>query len=80
MKDAGPYLGLGVQLAGTMIVWVLGGWLLDRWLETTPWLTLVGGGIGMVAFFFQMMRLLAKMKHLEDDHNEPDTPSDRTVH
>jgi hypothetical protein len=25
MKDAGPYLGLGVQLAGTMVVWVLGG-------------------------------------------------------
>lgn len=77
MKDAGPYLGLGVQLAGTMIVWVLVGWLLDRWLETTPWLTVAGGGVGMVAFFFQMMRLLAKMKQLDD---EPESPTDDPNH
>ncbi len=79
MKDAGPYLGLGVQLAGTMVVWVLAGWLLDRWLDTTPWLTIAGGGIGMVAFFFQMMRLLAKMNNDHPRGNASDDPSGGTT-
>lgn len=67
LQSANKYMGLGVQLAGTMVVWVLGGYFLDRWLETTPWLTVAGGVVGMVAFFFQLMRLV---KNLEQDDAE----------
>ncbi|NNF03796.1 MAG: AtpZ/AtpI family protein [Rhodothermales bacterium] len=57
LQDAGPYLTIGIQLAGTMIVYVIGGYLIDRWLETTPIFLIVGAVLGMVAFFYQIVRL-----------------------
>lgn len=70
MKEAGPYMGLGLQLAGTMAVYVLGGWLMDRWLDTTPWLTVVGGLIGMVAFFIQLLRMTREMSRKDKDRRQ----------
>lgn len=57
LHDAGPYLTIGIQLAGTMIVYVIGGYLIDRWLDTTPIFLIVGSILGMVAFFIQIVRL-----------------------
>ena len=55
-RDAGPYLTLGLELGLTMIAWSVIGYLLDRWLETTPWLTMAGVLIGMVSLFIQLVR------------------------
>ena len=55
-----------------MVVWVLGGYFLDRWLETTPWLTIVGGVVGMVAFFFQLLRLVKNLEQDETDRKAHD--------
>ena len=57
LKEAAPYLSIGMQLAGTMVVYVGLGWLVDRWLETTPTFLIVGGVLGMVAFFVQLLRV-----------------------
>ena len=57
LHDATPYLTVGIQLAGTMIVYVGLGWLIDRWLDTTPAFLIVGGVVGMVAFFIQLLSL-----------------------
>lgn len=57
LHDARPYLTIGIQLAGTMIVYVIGGHLVDRWLDTTPIFLIVGSVLGMVAFFIQIIRL-----------------------
>jgi len=51
--------GLGTELVGA-IVFVGGlGWLLDRWLGTSPWLmlsgTLVGLAVGMYNFIWQAL-------------------------
>lgn len=40
-----------------MLVWVGLGWLADRWLETTPVFLVIGGLLGMIAFFVQVIRL-----------------------
>jgi F0F1-type ATP synthase assembly protein I len=48
---------MGVQLAGTMLFYVFAGYLLDRWLKTEPWLLIAGSVVGMIAFFFQIVRL-----------------------
>ncbi len=57
------YMGLGIQ-AGASVAFYLGmGLLLDKWLGTLPWLTLVGaviGIIGMFALFVRMNRELNK--------------------
>ncbi len=61
LREAGPYLGLGVQLAGAMFVFVFGGYLLDGWLGTLPWLTILGAVLGMVAVFTQIYRVGAEI-------------------
>jgi len=56
-----PYLGVGIQLASTMVVYVGLGWLLDEWQGTAPTFLIVGSVVGMVAFFFQVIRLAKVM-------------------
>lgn len=50
-----------MQLAGSMGFYVLAGYLADRWLGTTPWLLVAGSGLGMVAFFVQVYRLVSRL-------------------
>ena len=57
LHEASRYMTIGIQLAGTMLVYVIGGYLLDRWLETEPWLLILGAVIGMIAFFVQIVKL-----------------------
>lgn len=41
-RDAGPLLGLGIQMAAAVVVmFFLGRWLDDKW-GTAPWMMLVG--------------------------------------
>lgn len=56
LKEAGPYLTLGLELGFTMIAWSVIGYLLDRWLGTLPWLTMAGVVVGMVSLFLQVVR------------------------
>lgn len=55
-REAGPYLTLGLEMGFTMIIWAVIGYLLDRWLETMPWLTLSGVLVGMASVFLQLAR------------------------
>lgn len=51
------YMGLGIQ-AGVSVAFYLGmGLLLDNWLGTLPWLTLVGAGIGIIGMFYLFIRM-----------------------
>lgn len=49
MAEAAPYLVIGVQIAGGMAMFVIGGYFADQWLGTEPWLLIVGALLGMVA-------------------------------
>ena len=44
-----------------MLVYIFIGYFLDRWLDTTPWLMIVGSIIGMIAFFVQLYRLVQRL-------------------
>lgn len=61
MREASPYMGLGMQLALSMVFFVGGGYLLDRWLDTSPWLLVAGAVLGMVAVFVNLFRLVAEL-------------------
>ena len=56
--DGGPrnFLGMGFELAGVIAVLTLGGWWLDRWLNSSPYLTLIGAGIGIIGGLYKFYR------------------------
>jgi len=57
MREASPYLSLGTQVAMTMVAFVVGGYFLDRFLETTPWFILAGAILGMVCIFVRLIHI-----------------------
>ncbi len=61
MQAAQPYLGAVWKLVGGGVTGVLGGYLLDRWLGTAPWilvaLSTAGIGVGFYGFIREMTRL-----------------------
>ena len=64
MVEPSPWRGLGVvSSAGiTLVVATAGGailgYFLDRWLTSSPWLTLIGLGLGIVVGFRELVRTI----------------------
>jgi ATP synthase protein I len=61
MRQAQPLVDAVWRFLGGALVGVGGGYLLDRWLGTGPWLLLVlsllGIGVGFYAFVVSLMKL-----------------------
>jgi hypothetical protein len=57
MAEAGPYLGLGLQIAGSMALFTGAGYLLDRWLGTRPWGIILGATLAFVGIMALVVRL-----------------------
>ncbi|HSD62670.1 MAG TPA: AtpZ/AtpI family protein [Ignavibacteriaceae bacterium] len=56
----GPYLGLGLQLAVTVVVMVfLGIWLDDKF-GTNPWLTVIFSFLGIAAALYNFLKSVLK--------------------
>lgn len=62
MGEAGPYLFIGIQVAGAMLLFVLGGYFADQWLNTSPWLLIVGAVLGMVAVMATLLRSVQELE------------------
>lgn len=41
-----------VELIAALLIWGGAGWLLDRWLGSGPWLTVLGALVGYAAGFY----------------------------
>ena len=63
-------LGVGLQFAGGIILFMAGGFGLDRWLGTAPVLTLVGTLAGTVLSFFNLYAKLAILNQKERERRE----------
>lgn len=66
MRAAGPYLGLGLQIAAAMLFFVGLGYLADRMLGTTPWGLLVGAVLGMVGIVALVVRVANEASRRRD--------------
>jgi len=66
MGGAQKYMSLGLQ-AGVSVAFYVGiGLLLDKWLDTLPWLTLAGALIGIVAMFALFIRVNNELNKASD--------------
>ena len=54
------YSSLGFVLAGSIAGGYALGWLLDRWLGTTPILALVFGFVGVAGGLIEILRILER--------------------
>jgi F0F1-type ATP synthase assembly protein I len=53
------YISLGFTFAGGIVVFMAGGWALDRWLLLTPLFTILGTLLGAVLSFLHVYWRLA---------------------
>ncbi len=58
-KDFKQYsaIGLGWSIGVSLVVCILGGVFLDKWLGTTPWLTLTGVVLGLISAGYLLYEL-----------------------
>ncbi|MEM6645676.1 MAG: AtpZ/AtpI family protein [Bacteroidota bacterium] len=56
IRPGASYMHIGIQSALTVVVFTGGGILADGWLDTSPWLTLVGALIGVIGLFSILLR------------------------
>lgn len=64
-------LRMGVELVAAVLVGAGMGWLLDRWLGTSPWLLILFFLFGVAAGFRNVMRASIEMS--QTDENGTDT-------
>jgi ATP synthase protein I len=62
-RKAAPYMAASTQLVASMGVFIALGWWGDKKLgHTTPWLLLVGAGVGMVLGFVSFFKTVLGKK------------------
>ena len=47
-------------IISSIVVFLVVGWLLDRWLGTSPWLLVCGIILGAAVGFYEFIRLISK--------------------
>lgn len=69
-RDAGPYLGLGLQLAVTIVVMLLIGDWLDKKFGHKYLFTLIFAFVGISAGLYNMLRTIAGLEKRNKEKNE----------
>jgi ATP synthase protein I len=66
-KALGELSTIGLTLVLATVIGLAGGYFLDRWLGTKPWLTLIGLGFGIAAGFVNLFRSVNRAARRMDD-------------
>lgn len=61
VRKSGMVYAAIFSLASSVLVCLMVGWALDKWLKTSPWLLVAGIVLGSVAGFYQFVRLISKI-------------------
>lgn len=60
-RKTGIAYAAAFSLFAAVVAGLLVGWLLDRWLGTSPWLLVTGVVLGAAAGFYELIRSAAKL-------------------
>jgi ATP synthase protein I len=66
-KALGELSAVGLTLVVATVLGLAGGYYLDRWLGTSPWLTLIGLLLGIAAGFVNLFRSVKRAERNIDD-------------
>lgn len=70
-REVGPYLGLGLQLAATIVIMVLIGDWIDKKYGTSPLWTIITGFLGITTGMYQLIKTVL---HLQKRSEKKDNP------
>lgn len=74
-RELGKYSALGLEMAISVVVGLAIGYYLDKWLGTSPWLTIVWIGLGFAAGVRSLYRSAVQSgKSLENNEEEKRKP------
>lgn len=60
-RKSGIAYAAAFSLFASVVAGLIVGWLLDRWLGTSPWLLVIGIVLGSAAGFYEFIRTTAKI-------------------
>ena len=60
-RKSGLAYAAGFSLFAAVLAGLIAGWLLDRWLGTSPWLLITGIILGAGAGFYELIRSASKI-------------------
>ena len=60
-RKSGLAYAAAFSLFAAVVSGLIGGWLLDRWLGTSPWLLVTGIVLGGAAGFYELIRSISRM-------------------
>ena len=60
-RKSGLAYAAAINLFASVVSFAGLGWLLDRWLATSPWLLVAGVVLGAIVGFYQFIRLTSKL-------------------
>jgi ATP synthase protein I len=66
-RALGELSTVGLTLVVATVLGLAGGYYLDRWLGTSPWLTLIGLLFGIAAGFVNLFRSVKRAERNIDD-------------
>ena len=66
-KALGELSSIGMTLVLATVIGLGAGYYADRWLGTTPWLMLLGLGLGIAAGFVNLFRTVSRTERELDD-------------
>jgi F0F1-type ATP synthase assembly protein I len=71
-KELGRYVALG-QIGLEMVVPIVVGVLVDRYLGTTPWAVVAGAALGLLGGFVHLVHLLNKMDSKDSSRSDQES-------
>lgn len=66
-RSVGQLASIGMAMVLATVIGLAAGYYADRWLGTSPWLTLIGLGLGIAAGFVTLFRTVKDVERNVDD-------------